>query len=83
VSKYVPDARAGDIIRCVNGHELYRLLADIVPGSKIESSNFDPIGDTSKPEYRKTIEPCHICGMPWITTGVGGGYVLCNVKKKL
>jgi hypothetical protein len=83
MNKYVSVAKAGDIIRCINGHDLFRVLVDIIPGAVIESKNFSPIGDTPAPQAGKPIEPCHICGTPWITKGIGNGYVFCNVRTKL
>ena len=83
MSKYAPFARAGDIVKCLNGHNLYRLLSNITPGTIIESNVFEPIGDAPKPQMGKTIERCHICDMPWITKGISGGFVFCNVQKRL
>ena len=71
--KYVSTGRAGDIAKCVNGHQLYRLLADVVSGTAIQSSMFEPIGDAPKPAPGQQIKPCHICGMPWIVANPGGG----------
>jgi succinyl-CoA synthetase beta subunit len=81
--KYVSLAKPGDIACCVNGHELYRVTSDIVPTSVMQSAMFDPIGYAPKPEPRKQIEVCHLCGTPWVTAGPGGGYVFCNLKRKL
>jgi len=81
--KYASSARAGDIARCINGHDLYRLLADVVPGSVMQSSMFEPIGDTPKPQYGQQIERCHICGTPWVTSGPGGGWVFCNLRRQI
>jgi hypothetical protein len=83
MTKYVPNGRAGDIVGCLNGHDMYRLLADVTPGAVIESSIFEPIGDAPKPECYKPIAPCHVCGMPWVAKGPAGGWVLCNVRTKL
>ena len=80
--KYVTNGRIGDIVKCVNHHGLYKLLGDVVPDSVIDSSLFEVIGDAPVPEYGGKIAPCHVCGMPWIIKGPGGGWVLCNVQKK-
>jgi hypothetical protein len=78
--KNTTQANPGDIIRCFNGHELYRLLGSVAPGMVMASKMFDPIGNTPKPVPGKMLAPCHVCGMPWVTQGPGGGWVLCNVK---
>ena len=80
--KYANLAKANDIARCVNGHDLYRITSAIVPQSVMQASMFEPIGEAPKPIYGKLIEPCHICGLPWITAGPGGGSVFCNLKRK-
>ncbi len=79
--KYVTMAKVGDIAQCVNGHDLYRILTEITPGSAIQSDGFEPIDDAPIPQEGKPIEPCK-CGMPWITIGPNGGHVLCSVKRK-
>jgi hypothetical protein len=80
--KYVSAARSGDIVKCVNGHPMYRLTGDVVPGTVMASSMFEIIDEAPKPESGKMIEPCHICGLPWTVKRPNGGWVLCNVEKK-
>jgi hypothetical protein len=83
--KYVTTGRAGDIARCVNGHELYRLLSDVTCGTAIQSGQFEPIGDAPKPVPSGKIQPCHICGLPWIVVanpGALGGYAFADLKRK-
>jgi hypothetical protein len=73
-------ANPGDIVRCINGHELYRLRGTVGPGRVMDSNLFEPIADAPKPVGGKMVEPCHICSMPWVAQGPGGGWVLCNTK---
>jgi hypothetical protein len=80
--KYVSTGRAGDIVKCVNNHGLYTLLGDVVPSSVIDLSLFEVIGDAPEPRYGKSIEPCHVCGLPWVVKGPDGGWALCNVQRK-
>ena len=80
--KYVSSGRAGDIAKCVNGHELYRLAHDIVLESVVPQNSFDPIGDTPQPVPGETIQKCHVCGMPWLVTNPFGGYAFCNLGRK-
>ena len=82
MNKYVSTGRAGDIARCVNGHDMYRLLADVTPGSVMDSSMFEPVGDAPKPEYGNPVARCHICGVPWVAPGPGGGWVFCNLRTR-
>ena len=80
--KYVSAGRTGDIVKCVNNHGLYKLLADVVPGAVMESKMFEVIGDAPVPEYGGKVAPCHVCGLPWVIKGPNGGWVLCNVQRK-
>jgi len=82
MTKYVSSGQTGDIARCVNGHDLYRLLADVMPASVMESDKFETIGEAPKPEYGKPVARCHVCGTPWITKGPGGGWVFCNIQRR-
>ena len=79
----VATAHVGDIAQCSNGHDLYLIKNDIFPGSHIHSLDFEPIGDAAKPGNMKPIEPCHLCGAPWITMAPRYGYVMCSIKRKL
>jgi hypothetical protein len=80
--RYVSSGRAGDIAKCVNGHELYRLVHDVVAQAVVYPPSFDPIGDAPKPVPREKIGPCHICGMPWLVPNPSGGYAFCNLGRK-
>jgi hypothetical protein len=82
--KYTPTGRAGDIAKCVNGHHLYRLLSDVQPQTVIQSSTFGPIENAPRPLPGQPIQPCHICGLPWIVINPEGGtgFVFANLEQK-
>lgn len=80
--KNTPRAKAGDIAKCARGHHLYRVLTDIMPGTTIASRIFEPIAGAPKPEYGKPLQRCHICDAPWVTKGLNGGWVMCDVEEE-
>lgn len=83
MTKYTARAKPGDTALCVNGHELYVIRSEIAPGLTLSASDFEPVGDAIRPISGQQIQRCHVCSAPWVTQGVGGGFVLCNVRQKV
>jgi hypothetical protein len=74
--------RAGDIVKCEDGHPLYKLRSDIESGAIIRSSMFEAIGDAQPPQAEAAIKNCHICGKPWIKKGPNGGFLPVMIESQ-
>jgi hypothetical protein len=72
--------RAGDTVKCEDGHALYKLLNDIETGTRIGSAVFEPIGDAQIPVTGERVKPCHICGKPWLKRGPRGGFLPVRIE---
>lgn len=72
--------RAGDIVKCEDGHPLYRLLGDIESGEIILSGMFEAIGNAQPPHEEVAIKGCHICGKPWLKRGRNGGFLPVRIE---
>lgn len=66
--------KAGDIVTCQNGHELYRFTADAVPCSVIMPT-VDPVMDgLAAPVEGEAMSPCPKCGGRWFRHDAPGAF---------
>lgn len=59
-------ARAGEIVTCINGHALYRMVEDVNDGGIFFSGRFEVVdGQAPKPVPYQMIVECPRCAAPW------------------
>lgn len=57
-------AKSGEILTCINGHEIARLARDIIQGQYYEPGMF--VGwSRPEPEIGQKYAPCLVCGGRW------------------
>ena len=67
-------ASAGEIVTCLNGHEICELAKDIFVADLISVEQFKNWRHQPQPQPRYPITPCMSCGAPYVTstTAYGG-----------
>ena len=70
-------AKAGEIVTCLNGHEICELAKDIFVADHISASQFKWWRNQMAAKPNTPIEPCHTCGAPYVKSGTpyGGTYL--------
>ena len=61
-------ASAGEIVTCLNGHEICTVAKDIFIFDLISASQFENWRNQKAPVPHDTIEPCTTCGAPYISS---------------
>jgi len=67
-------ASAGEIVTCLNGHEICELAKDIFVADLISVSQFKNWRHQPQPQPHDPITPCMVCRAPYVnsTTAYGG-----------
>jgi hypothetical protein len=67
-------ASAGELVTCLNGHEICELAKDIFVADLISVNQFKNWRHQPQPQPRDPITPCMSCGAPYVTstTAYGG-----------
>ena len=61
-------ASAGEIVTCLNGHEICELAKDIFVADLISVEQFKNWRHQPEPQPRDPITPCMSCGAPYVTS---------------
>jgi hypothetical protein len=67
-------ASAGEIVTCLNGHEICEIAKDIFVAEMISVAQFKNWRHQPQPQPHDEITPCMSCGAPYVnsTTSYGG-----------
>ncbi len=75
-------ASTGEIVTCLNGHEICELAKDIFVADLISVSQFKNWRHQPQPQPHDSITPCMTCGAPYVTSTTAYGGTRLHIDGK-
>jgi hypothetical protein len=81
-TKFILYAKAGEIVTCLNGHEICDVAKDIFVADLISINQFENWRHQPQPVPHDTIKPCMTCGAPYIKSDMPYGGTRLHINGK-